>query len=105
MKNVLEGFSTLLRERLSKTYTTEDSVRYTFFITLLKQTNIAHHEIILEYPHPEISGAKIDTYIPSTSERKGITLEFKYDRQIPSGKHSPRPQKAGKLFNDIYKLS
>jgi len=101
MREVLEEFSILLRERLSKkTYTTEDSVRYTFFVALLKQTNIAPHEIILEYPHPKITGAEVDTYIPS----RGLILEFKYDRQIPSGKNSPRPQKAGKLFNDIYRL-
>lgn len=105
MKEVLEEFSTLLGERLSKTYTTEDSVRYTFFVALLKRTNIAPHEIILEYPHPKIPGAEVDTYIPSSSERKGLVLEYKYDRQIPSGRNAPRPQKAGKLFNDIYRLT
>jgi hypothetical protein len=106
MKEVLEKFSILLRNRLgSKILSTEDSIRYTFFAALLKKTNIASNEIIFEYPHPKISGAKIDTYIPSTLERRGLILEFKYDREIPSGKNSPRPQKAGKLFNDIYRLT
>ncbi len=31
-------------------------------------------------------------------------MEFKYDRKIPSGKNAPRPQKAGKLFNDMSRL-
>ena len=106
MKEVLEEFSYLLGKRLSNgIYTTEDSVRYTFSIALLKKANIAPHEVILEYPHPTISGAKIDTYLPSTSERAGLVVEFKYDRQIPSGKNSPKSQKAGKLFNDIFRLA
>ena len=105
MKEVLEQFSTLLKRRLGIVYTTEDSVRYTFFVALLKQTNIAPHEVILEYPHPKIPRAEVDTYVPSTQERKGLILEFKYDREIPSHTNSPRPQKAGKLFNDIYKLT
>lgn len=106
MKEVLEEFSILLRNRLSSNIvSTEDSIRYTFFAALLKRTNIAPNEIIFEYPHPKISGAEVDTYIPSTLERRGLILEFKYDREIPSGKNSPRPQKAGKLFNDIYRLT
>ena len=34
-----------------------------------------------------------------------MVLEFKYDRKIPSGRNAPRSQKAGKLFNDIYRLT
>ncbi len=105
MKEVFREFVPLLKRRLGRIYTTEDSVRYTFFAALLKQNNFAPHEIILEYPHPKIKGAEIDTYIPSTSIRKGLVLECKYDRRIPSGKNSPKPQKAGKLFNDIYRLT
>lgn len=106
MKEVLNEFSSLLKKRLlSNAYTTKDSVRYTFFTALLKKTNISPHEVILEYPHPRISMAEIDTYIPSTSERAGLVVEFKYDRRIPSGKNTPMPQKAGKLFNDIYRLA
>jgi len=76
MKEVLEEFSILLRERLSKMYTTEDSVRFTFFAALLKRTNIAPHEIILEYPHPKIPGAEVDTYIPSPFEKKDWFLNL-----------------------------
>jgi len=105
MNELLKEFSTLLKERLGKTYTTEDSVRYTFFTALLKRTNIAPHEIILEYPHPNIPGAKVDTYIPSSSGRKGLVLEFKYNRQIPCGRKAPKSKRAGELFNDIYRLT
>jgi len=105
MEEILSEFSSLLKERLSKKiYTTEDSVRYTFFAALLMKTNIAPHEIILEYPHLKIRGATVDTYILSSSGRKGLVIEFKYDRRIPSRRNAPKSQKAGKLFYDIYKL-
>lgn len=103
MEKVFKKFSTLLNERLCRNAdnTTEDAVRYTFFIALLRQTDITHHEIILEYPHPKIKNAKIDTYI----ERKGLVIEFKYHRKIPSRRNAPRTARAGDLFNDIYRLT
>lgn len=61
--------------------------------------------MILEYSLPKSKGkVVIDTYIRSTLERTELAIEFKYDRQIPSGKNAPRPQKAGKIFNDISRL-
>lgn len=105
MQLVLTEFANLLRRRLGQTHTSEDSMRYTFFSALVNNTNLQPHELILEYPHPKIPGAEVDTYIPSINDRKGLVLEFKYDRQIPSGKNSPRPQKAGKLFNDMFRLT
>ncbi|MCF6319619.1 MAG: hypothetical protein L3J83_10155 [Proteobacteria bacterium] len=82
----------------------EDCVRYSFFISLVEETNIESHEILMEYPHPLIENAKIDTFIPSNKNAKGLAIEFKYDRRIPSGKNAPKPQKAGKLFKDINRL-
>lgn len=106
MKEVLEEFSSLLEIRLhNNVYTTEDSVRYTFFIALLKKANIAPHEVILECPHPKISRAEIDTYVPSTAERAGLVVELKYDRQLPSGRNQKRTENAGKLFNEIFRLT
>jgi len=107
MKEVLEEFSSLLKNRLLNNicWMTEDSVRYTFFLALHKRANIAPHEMILEYQQPKISGARIDAYVPSTPERAGLVVELKYDRHIPSDKNAPTTQKAGKLFNDIFKLT
>jgi len=34
-----------------------------------------------------------------------LFFEFKYDRAIPSEKNAPRPQKAGKVFADIFRLA
>jgi hypothetical protein len=34
-----------------------------------------------------------------------LVFEFKYDRGIPSGKNSPRTQKAGKVFADLFRLA
>jgi hypothetical protein len=106
MKKVFAEFSILLNTRLKNSvFTSEDSVRYTFFAALLHTAKIAPHEIILEFPHPCISGAQIDTYVPSTSDRKGLVIEFKYDRQPPGGRNMPRTQNAGEVFNDVYRLA
>ena len=104
MNKILIEFSSLLKERLGEVFTTEDSVRYTFFLALMKTSHISHKDVILEYPHPNIPNARIDTYIPSFQQKNGLVIEFKYDRKIPSGKNVPRPQKAGKIFYDIYRL-
>ena len=103
LEDVFSEFSDLMHTRLSALiHTTEDSVRYTFFTALLSRTGVGPHEVILEFPHPAISG-RIDTYIPSLGGRP-TAIEFKYDRNIPSGSAVPRPQKAGKLFADLYRL-
>jgi hypothetical protein len=94
-----------MRTRLErKVYTTEDSVRYTFFAALLAKSGIEPHDIVLEYPHPTIPGAEIDAFLTSFHGRP-TAIEFKYDREIPSGAAVPRPQNAGELFKDIARLS
>jgi len=104
MQQTFEKFSELIDRRLSaKIYTTEDSVRYTFFSALTVKS-IVPESIVLEYPHPHIAGAEIDTWI-FQSGGLPIAMEFKYDRKIPSEGNSPRTHKAGKLFNDLFRLS
>jgi hypothetical protein len=84
-------------------YTNEDSVRYTFFGILVRDIHLALDHLVLEFPHETIRGAKIDAYFPDF-QGKEVIIEFKYDRAIPSGSNSPRPQKAGMLFNDMKRL-
>lgn len=104
LPSVLERFGELLYARLENdVFTTEDSVRYKFFAALLEKGGIDCHNVIMEYRHPTISGAEVDTWIPSF-DGSGLAIEFNYDRDIPSGKNSPRTQKAGKIFHDIYRL-
>src|SRR5713226_5860702 len=101
---VLDRFGELLHARLeSDAFTTEDSVRYTFFAALLEKGGIDCHHVIMEYRHPSIPGAEIDTWIPSF-DGSGLAVEFKYDRDIPSGRNTPRTQKAGKVIHDLYRL-
>lgn len=85
--------------------TTEDSVRYTFFYCLTAHWNVDPSDIVLEYPHPRISGAAVDTYVMPRNAQLGVAFEFKFDRRIPSGRNLPRPQKAGKVFADIFRLA
>ena len=99
-------FAELLEERFNKEiFTTEDSVRYTLFHCLTKCMNLKPSDIILEQAHPSIPRAEVDMHILATKEFPEIFFEFKYDRAIPSEKNAPRPQKAGKIFADIFRLA
>jgi len=106
IKEVFVRFMELLENRFRKgTFTTEDSIRYTFFYCLTSYSSLDPADIILEYPHPVINNAEVDMYIPPKTGRAGLAFEFKFDRTIPSGKNAPRPQKAGKIFADLMRLS
>ena len=54
MKPIFTDFAGLLETRLRRDVpTTEDSVRYTLFASLLRN-DVEPHSIVLEYSHPEI---------------------------------------------------
>lgn len=98
-------FTELLDRRLQRgVFTTEDAVRYTFFIAVVEALGISPEDIILEFPHKKIPRAKIDTWIPNFGDR-GFAIEFKYDRPIPSEGNQPRTQKAGNLIKDVFRLA
>ena len=91
-------FDALLRTRLQNSiFTTEDSVRYTFYASLLTKGGLKPENVVLEQPHNAINAAEIDTYIPHYAATS-VVIEFKYDRSIPSGKNAPRPPKGGKAI-------
>jgi len=80
----LESFAELIDQRIKRgACTTEDSVRYTFFVALTAALGIAPDELVLEQAHPRIRGAEIDTFIPDLGGR-AVAVEFKYDRAVPS---------------------
>lgn len=102
---IIEHFADLLRTRLTKgTVTTEDSVRYTFFAALLEAGHVRPEDVILEYAHPAIQRAMIDTWVTSL-DGETVAVEFKYHRELPGGKNLPRPMNAGQLFHDLKRLS
>ena len=105
MKDIFAEFAQLLRKRFGQgAYTTEDSIRYTFFAALLAKSDFEAQDVVLEYPHPQIPGAEVDTLLTSVRGAP-VAIEFKYDRQIPSGHALPRPQNAGELFKDMSRLA
>jgi len=106
VKTVFSDFAALLEQRLtSEVFTTEDSVRYTFFYALLKNNFCQHTEVILEKTHPTISKAELDLFICASEEHPSAAFEFKFDRPIPSEKNAPRTQKAGAVFKDLFRLA
>lgn len=99
-------FSNLLEERFKKSvYTTEDSVRYTLFHCLTRYLDLNPSDIILEQAHPLIPRAEVDMHILAGNGVPEMYFEFKYDRVGPCEKNAPRPQKAGKVFADIFRLA
>ena len=105
LQSAFQKFGKLLDTRFSKNvFTTEDSVRYTFFNAMSSVFELVPDDIVLESIHPNIDGhKKIDMLIPEKKDCPELVFEFKYDRKIPSGTNSPRPQKAGHLFADIFR--
>lgn len=104
MQPILDEFAALLDRRLrAGAPTSEDSIRYTFFAALVTAGGLAPEEVVLEYPHPAIPRAKIDTWLPEY-QGSAVAIEFKYDRDLPGGRNIPRTQKAGALFKDLYRL-
>lgn len=102
MIEIFEEFGKLLDQRFELgVVTTEDSVRYTFFAALL-DAGVKPYQVVLEYPHPAIERAKIDTWLPSYKEGS-VAFEFKYDRDPPGGKNQPKTQKAGYVFKDLHR--
>ena len=103
MKTIFSQFADLLDIRFRKrVFTSEDAIRYTMFASMLDQ-GIPPDCLSLEQPHPTLHSAEIDTWL-QVNDEKPIVFEFKYDRNIPSGKNQPKTQKAGKVFNDLYRL-
>jgi ribose 5-phosphate isomerase B len=104
MLRALERFTDLLHSRFRlEVPTTEDSVRYTFFAALC-DVGVSPDRIILEYPHPSIPAARIDTVILSDQRQPHTAIEFKYDRAIPSGKPLNVTARAGAVFRDLVRL-
>jgi hypothetical protein len=104
--DIYREFADLLDHRFSnRVYTTEDCIRYTMFYCLTDSGDIHPSDVVLEYPHPAVSAARIDTYVAPKEKRPGLAFEFKFDRRIPSGRNPPKTQKAGKVFGDIFRLA
>ena len=104
LQSAFQKFGDLLDTRFSKeVFTTEDSVRYTFFYAISSEFELVPHDIVLESVHPNIDGHKeIDMLIPEKKDCPELVFEFKYD--VKRRSNSPRPLKAGHLFADIFRL-
>jgi hypothetical protein len=84
--------------------TTEDTVRYYFFLRLM-EAGIQSESMILERPHPnpQLTQKEIDL---SVIHPEGMwDFEVKYHRPIPSGHNRPFTQLRGQVVSDLYKLA
>ncbi len=102
MNEVFERFASYLHDRFERgTFTTEDSVRYTLFHALSE--TISPAQIVVEAPHPTISGKRVDLVAPIGSDGALLAIEFKYDRRAKM--NAPMPMKAGALIHDFVRMA
>lgn len=110
MRRIFSDCAGMLETRLMRgVYTTEDSVRYTMFASMLVN-DIDHDAVILEFPHPDIQrtnqvrgNQRLDTWMPEV-HGSCVVIEFKYDRELPGGKNLNKTEKAGDVFEDLRRL-
>lgn len=106
LQETFNCFADLVEERLKPgIFSTEDSIRYTFFLALIQSGYCHHIEVELEKSHPTIKGAEIDLLVRKNIDRPSFACEFKYDRINPSLQISARTQSAGALFKDMFRLA
>jgi hypothetical protein len=103
--DVIGRFTELLKGLLDGGRVSEDRVRYALFVALRERTGIRDDEIMLEWPHPSIRGAKLDGFLCGCEGHGACAWELKYDRATPGGSNQPRSNKAGALINDFFRLA
>ncbi len=100
---VLDRFVMLLLERLAEgIFTSEDSIRYTFFHASIAE-GYSPNAVTLEEPLPHHGGRRIDTVVYNRSGRRVLILEFKYHRVATATQL--KPQLAGGIFRDLFRLA
>ena len=94
----------LIERRLKRRASfSEDDFRH-LVIRGLHKVGVVTRRVKLEYPHPGILRAMVDTVILDAKGAPETAIEFKYHRGIPSGGNLPRTQLAGQLIADFARL-
>lgn len=105
LPQILKDFGQAVERRLAQEIqTTEDAVRYYFFLRLLKE-GIHPEKMIFErsHPHHQLSQKEIDLSVIHPDGM--LDFEIKYHRPIPSGRNRPFTQLRGQVVSDLYKLA
>ena len=101
---IIREFVEFLEKRFSSNIViTEDSIRYDLF-QCLNENGVNSTTMVLEFPHPSLPRHEVDLVVVSKTNSPEIAIECKYDRKNKGGSNQNRTQRAGKLFQDIYKL-
>lgn len=116
-ENSIDIAKDIIKDRLSnKLFTTEDSIRYLLFYSIIKGTNfvINPNEITLETKYSQLKSKNIDKFMSNPSEFELDTqiddpysnekdaIEIKYHRK--SNSQSNTTSKLGGLLNDMNRL-
>ena len=99
-----ESFAILLRERVCLgIFTTEDAIRYLFFLSVMRTLYVSSNEILLESEHPADSKKQVDMVVVRSETRPELVFEFKFHRY--TGSMMGLPNNAGQLFKDVFRLA
>jgi hypothetical protein len=102
---VLTDIGQGIEQRLARGIpTTEDTVRYYFFLRLMRN-GIQPESMILERPHPNPRFKQKEVDLSVICPGGMWDFEVKYHRPIPSGRNRPFTQLRGQLISDLYKLA
>ena len=107
LEPILERFAELLADRFAhRSHTSEDSIRYTFFLALV-EAGVSPRDITLEEDFPDHPDCHIDTIVYEREGRRSLLLEFKYHRarDVAKDVKQPTTQLAGDLFRDLFRLA
>ena len=107
LRRGLSDFAAALGRRFGLgVHSTEDAIRYTFFVSILRELECGPERLILEYPHPARGRALIDAWIVAAASEPAVALEFKFHRPIVGATtNQPRTMHAGSVLADIFKLA
>jgi hypothetical protein len=85
-------------------YTSEDSVRYSFFSALLQEAYARPEEIVLDYPLLDPQGT-LEMYIGPSPNRPVMMADFRYSRPVPARDDRPRLLFAAQVLGDLARLA
>lgn len=104
MKRMFQEFTDLLADRVQRNVsTTEDALRYTFFFAACTSLHIGPSDIILEDPYSPGQRTRTDLRL-KLRDGTWTAAEFKFHRALRGGGPRPRPQQAGTIVADMYRL-
>ena len=100
IKRVFTNFCEQLRNRTE--FTSEDTIRYYWFASMLKQDDNLN-DFILEKPYEELQNKELDLWYGNQTSKEPWALEIKFHRNTKQADFA-KTYGAGAIFDDLQRL-